>query len=50
MVQMGSEREANNVLRHLQNVEVFGTQLSFRPSKQNVLHNNTESFTMPNGK
>lgn len=49
MVQMGCDREANNVFRYLQGINVFGTQISFRPSKQNILHNNTEAFTMPNG-
>ncbi|KAI6192326.1 hypothetical protein M3Y97_00325100 [Aphelenchoides bicaudatus] len=49
MVQMGSDREANNVLRYLQKVNVFGTQISVRPSKSNVLHNSTEAFIMPNG-
>jgi heterogeneous nuclear ribonucleoprotein L len=49
MVQMAEERQANNVLRHLQGIPVFGTQMSVRPSKQNFLHNNSEAFTMPNG-
>lgn len=36
MVQMGSSDEALAVIEHLQDCEVFGTKLSFRPSKQNV--------------
>lgn len=36
MVQMGTPKEAASVIEHLQEVELFGNKLSFRPSKQNV--------------
>ncbi|KAH7728026.1 hypothetical protein AAVH_04270 [Aphelenchoides avenae] len=53
MVQMGTPAEVGNVLRYLQEAEIFGTRLTFRPSKQDVvtergapfqLSDNTPSF------
>lgn len=49
MVQMANRREANNVMQYLNGVSVFGTRLSISLSKQSILHNNSEAFTMPNG-
>lgn len=50
MVQMGSTQEASNVLKYLQGANLFGTGLSIRPSKQNVLRDlSGEPFQLGDG-
>lgn len=49
MVQMANQREANNIMRYLDNAPVFGTRLQFQQCKQNIVHNDTEAFTLDNG-
>uniref|UniRef100_A0AC34FQE9 RRM domain-containing protein n=1 Tax=Panagrolaimus sp. ES5 TaxID=591445 RepID=A0AC34FQE9_9BILA len=49
MVQMGSSEEATAVIEHLQECDVFGTKLSFRPSKQNIVHDVREPHNLADG-
>uniref|UniRef100_A0A7E4VXB2 RRM domain-containing protein n=1 Tax=Panagrellus redivivus TaxID=6233 RepID=A0A7E4VXB2_PANRE len=49
MVQMGSSDEAANAIQHLQDIEVVGTKLTLRPSKQNIVHDVREPHLLPDG-
>lgn len=52
MAEMGNPQGVTEVMNHLQNTKVFGTTLTFRPSKQSNLHDMPDQgtgFQMPDG-
>uniref|UniRef100_A0A915ATR6 RRM domain-containing protein n=2 Tax=Ascarididae TaxID=6250 RepID=A0A915ATR6_PARUN len=49
MAQMGNVREVYTTIENLHGTTVFGQKIALRPSKQQVLHEIRDPFTLPDG-
>uniref|UniRef100_A0AC34QN45 RRM domain-containing protein n=1 Tax=Panagrolaimus sp. JU765 TaxID=591449 RepID=A0AC34QN45_9BILA len=49
MIQMATPEQAQNVIEHLQNLTIFKSRLTFRPSIQNVVHDVAEPHMLLDG-
>ncbi|KHN84048.1 Heterogeneous nuclear ribonucleoprotein L [Toxocara canis] len=49
MAQMGNVREVYTTIENLHGTTIFGQKIALRPSKQQVLHEIRDPFTLPDG-